>query len=99
MQIRACVLTLSALLAAAAPGRADGPGDSVVKVYASVRGPDLYRPWNKQNAFESAGSGAVIEGKQILTNAHVDLYASEIFVQGKEGGDKVEAKIKSLAPG
>jgi S1-C subfamily serine protease len=95
MQVRASVAVL-VLLAGVAAGHTADPGVSVVKVTANVRGPDLYRPWAKQNAYESSGSGVVIEDKLILTNAHVVLYASEIFVQGKEAGDKVEAKVKSI---
>ena len=63
------------------------------------RGPDLFRPWNKSNPIESVGSGVIIDGNRILTNAHVVLYATEVFVQGKEGGDKVEAKVKAIQPG
>jgi S1-C subfamily serine protease len=99
MNTRFSILCLLLLLAQAAPVRGDGPGDSVVKVYATIRGPDLLRPWAKQNAIESVGSGVVIEGRQILTNAHVLLYASEVFVQGKDGGEKVEAKVKSIGVG
>ncbi len=96
MKGRFCVPGLLALFALVAPVRASGPGESVVKVYASVRGPDYLRPWNKQPASESVGSGVVIEGKQILTSAHVVLYASTIYVQGKDGGEKVEARVKCI---
>jgi S1-C subfamily serine protease len=99
MRLTFGLFAMLVVFAAAAPSRADSPGDSVVKVYATIRGPDLFRPWHKQEAMEATGSGVVIENQQILTNAHVVLYASEIFVQGKDGGDKIEAKIKSVAPG
>lgn len=97
MSARMGCLTL--LLLTLPSAHADGPGDSVIKVYATVRDPDLLRPWAKQNPLEVTGSGVVIEGKQILTNAHVVLYATEVFVQGREGGEKIEAKIKSVGPG
>jgi S1-C subfamily serine protease len=99
MRFPSCLLSLPVLLAAVGLAGADGPADSVVKVCAMVRGPDLFRPWTKQNAFESSGSGVVIKGNRILTNAHVVLYASEIFVQGKEEGDKVEARIAAINTG
>jgi S1-C subfamily serine protease len=99
MSTRACALCLLVPLAQLAPVRAEGPGDSVVKIYATQRGPDLFRPWNKMNPSESVGSGVIIDGNRILTNAHVVLYATEVFVQGKEGGDKVEAKVKAIQPG
>jgi S1-C subfamily serine protease len=99
MRFPFCLLSLLVLLAVVMPAVADSPGDSVVKIYATQRGPDLFRPWNKCSPTESTGSGVVIDGNCILTNSHVVLYATEIFVQGKEGGDKVEAKIKAIEPG
>src|SRR5260370_20220718 len=99
MKPRLVFLTALVILVNGHPGRADGPGDSVVGVYATVRGPDFLHPWRKNAPVEITGSGAIIEGRQILTNAHVVLDASEIYVQGRGGGDKVEAKIKAIGPG
>src|SRR5262245_46040548 len=70
---------------------------SVVKVHASQRLPDVDRPWTKQAAREAAGSGVVIEGNRILTSAHVVSYANTIFVEPQETGDKIAAKIVTLA--
>src|SRR5271170_5151097 len=79
--------------------RAAGAGDSVVKVFAQMRLPNAVRPWTKQNPVEVGGSGVVIERNRILTNAHLVLYADEIFVQGGQGGDRVEAKVTAIGPG
>jgi len=73
--------------------------NSVVKVFSTARYPDLYRPWTKLAPTEISGSGVVIEGKRILTNAHVVLYASEVQVQPNQGGDKISATIEAIAPG
>ena len=81
------------------PVRAQAPEDSVVRVFASIRMPNPLRPWIKQNAAEVQGAGVVIEGKKILTNAHVVLYASEVFVQSRQGGDRIAAKVESIGPG
>jgi S1-C subfamily serine protease len=78
---------------------AAGPADSVVKVFTQMRLPNPVRPWIKQNPVEVMGSGVVIDGKRILTNAHLVLYADEIFVQGGQGGDRVEAKVAAVGPG
>jgi S1-C subfamily serine protease len=78
--------------------RAAGAADSVVKVFAQMRLPNPVRPWTKQNPVEVGGSGVVIEKNRILTNAHIVLYADEIFVQGGQGGDRVEAKIVAIGP-
>jgi S1-C subfamily serine protease len=47
---------------------------------------------------EVFGSGTVIEGKRILTNAHLVLYATEVQIQPRRGGSKIEAKVEVLAP-
>ena len=73
--------------------------NAVVKVFATMRYPDLVRPWNKEPPREVTGSGVVIEGKRILTNAHVVLYASQIQIQANQAGDKLSAKVESIAPG
>ncbi len=72
---------------------------SVVKIFATQRHPDFVRPWKKANAQEVSGSGAIIAGKRILTNAHVVLYASQIFVQADQTTDRVPASVVAVAPG
>ena len=72
---------------------------SVVKVFTTVRYPDPFRPWTKQSPSEISGSGVVIEGKRILTNAHVVLYASQVQIQANQGGDKISATVEAIAPG
>ena len=78
---------------------AGGTADSVVKVFTQMRLPNPVQPWVKQNPVEVMGSGVVIERNRILTNAHLVLYADEIFVQGGQGGDRVEAKVVAIGPG
>jgi S1-C subfamily serine protease len=87
------------LLALAAWAEAkDQVTNSVVKIYATQRQPDFQRPWTKGNPQESSGSGAIIDGKRILTNAHVVLYASQLFVQADQTTDRVPAKVVAVAP-
>ncbi len=73
--------------------------NSVVKVFSTMRYPDPFKPWTKQAPAEATGSGVVIEGKRILTNAHVVLYASQVQVQASAAGDKVSATVVAVAPG
>jgi len=90
-----------------ANGSLAGPGvtpsvsveNSVVKVFSTIARPDLYRPWTKQPPTEISGSGTIIQGKRILTNAHVVLYASQIEIQANQAGDKVAATVEAIAPG
>ena len=89
------------LIALLGPPRAwAAPLDSsVVKVFATMRYPAPFSPWTKQAPRDVSGSGVVIEGDRILTNAHVVLYASDIEIQATEGGDKVPATVEAVAPG
>jgi S1-C subfamily serine protease len=89
------------LLVPSGQAAADEPSinDSVVKVFATQRPPDHFHPWNKGRPQEGSGTGIVIEGKRILTNAHVVTYASQIFVQGNGSDEKLTASVESIAPG
>jgi S1-C subfamily serine protease len=91
-------------LAQAAPPEPAAPtsheaDNSVVKVFATLSAPDLARPWSKQPPADISASGVVIEGKRILTNAHVVTYASQVQVQANQAGDKVSATVAAVAPG
>ncbi len=96
----------SAMLAlpaqAAAPDEAAAEArirDAVVKITATMRPPDLTKPWAKQSPAEASGTGVVIEGKRILTNAHVVTYASQLFVEGGQSSEKLPAKVLAVSPG
>lgn len=91
-------------LAAGAPARAAEHApvpieDSVVKIFATMRYPDTFRPWTKQAPADVTASGVVIEGKRILTNAHVVLYATQVQIQANAAGDKLPATVVAVAPG
>ena len=73
--------------------------NSVVKVFSTARLPDPFKPWAKQGPRDSTGSGVVIEGNRILTNAHVVSYASQVQVQGSGSGDRLNASVVAVAPG
>ena len=87
------------LLVAGSPAVAADVANSVVKVFSTMRYPDMVKPWSKQAPSEATGSGVIIEGRRILTNAHVVLYASQVQVQANEAGDKVSATVVAIAPG
>lgn len=73
--------------------------ESVVKVTTTMRLPDLTHPWSKQSPRDSSGTGVVIEGKRILTNAHVVLYASQLYVESYQSSDKLSATVESISTG
>jgi S1-C subfamily serine protease len=99
MRTYRCLITALAFAWSASPSWGASPEDSVVRVFASLRLPNPARPWAKQNPVDVMGTGVVIEGKKILTNAHVVSYASEVKVQGRQGGDRFEAKVETIGPG
>ena len=73
--------------------------NAVVKVFSTVRAPDPTKPWSKAAPQEITGSGVVIEGKRILTNAHVVGYASQVQIQASQAGDKLAATVVAVARG
>jgi S1-C subfamily serine protease len=102
--MRALPLTILASLATVSSGHAEDKKESeirnsVVKIFATQRMPDYLKPWDKQNAREISGSGVVIDGQRILTNAHVVEYAKQIYVQPHQSSDKFSASVVTLAPG
>src|SRR5262249_4081411 len=86
------------VLLGSAAAHAAGPEDSVVRIFSSQRYPSVLRPWASQQSVDVFATGTVIEGKRILTNAHLVLYATEVQVQPRRGGAKVEAKVEMVAP-
>src|SRR6516225_2983596 len=96
---RTAALIVPALLALAPnPGRADDKKDpdvrqSVVRVHAKQRFPHLAKPWMKQSPRDVTGSGVVIDGNRILTNAHLVVYASQVDVQPYQSSDRLTAKV------
>jgi S1-C subfamily serine protease len=83
----------------AAPAIAPNIENAVVKVFSTLRGPDPSKPWGKAAPQEVTGSGVVIEGKRILTNAHVVGYASQVQIQASQAGDKLSATVVAVGRG
>src|ERR1700748_2524382 len=71
---------------------ADTIEPSVVKLLVTKREPDYFKPWTKAAPEKVSGSGVVIGENRILTNAHVVMHASQVFVQMRRGGDEMTAK-------
>ncbi len=77
----------------------DAIRDLVVKIHATHLSPDLLRPWTKSAPRQIKGSGVVIDGKRILTNAHVVKYASQIYVQPNQSASYIPAHVEAMTPG
>lgn len=96
------VLVLGWLAAFPAAGQDEPAADvrqSVVKIYATYRGPDFEAPWSKLPPEEYTGTGFVISGNRILTNAHVVEQSSQIFVQPPQSADRLRADLVAIARG
>lgn len=71
--------------------------DSIVKIYTIHNRPDYYNPWSMQGTRSSTGSGCIIRGKKILTNAHV--VSDQTFVQVRRHGEfkRYPARVESVS--
>ena len=70
--------------------------DSIVKIYTVSKIPNYSTPWNS-NIKRSHGSGTIIDGNRILTNAHV--VANETFIEVKRHGQtqRYEAELEFIS--
>lgn len=86
-----CGVLVSVVLGAEA--RTQDVQNAVVKVYTVHSVPDYSMPWASRRNFSSTGSGAVIQGKRILTNAHVIHDGTMIQVRRHGGSQRFEAEV------
>jgi S1-C subfamily serine protease len=90
---------VEAAVPASADTNFDAVANSVVKIFSTVRYPDPYKPWTKAAPASVTGSGVVIEGKRILSNAHVVEWASQVQIQASQSGDKISATVEWMDAG
>ena len=72
---------------------------SVVKIEATLQTVDPMAPWKKHSLTQVGGSGVVIDGQRILTNAHVVNNATQVSVQPDHASEKWAATVEAIAPG
>lgn len=72
------------------------PNGSIVKIFSTVKDYDYFRPWTSPDTARVTGSGFIIEGNQIITNAHVIANAASIKVHTPGNRRKFEAKVKMI---
>lgn len=80
----AALLPLSTTLAAP-KAKAPQVEKAVVRIFTVFRKPDFYQPWQMAPQDSSSGSGCLIAGGRILTNAHV--VSDQVFVQVRRAGE------------
>ncbi|MCP3968152.1 MAG: serine protease [Lentisphaerae bacterium] len=62
----------------------NGLKNSIVKIFAMCSNPNYYQPWQNYGQSSAVGSGFVIEGNRILTNAHI--VANQTFMLVRKPG-------------
>ncbi len=70
--------------------------DAVVKIFVTSNSMDYYQPWQSHGMKTGSGSGCIIKGNKILTNAHV--VADHTFIQVKKNNDskKYTARVETI---
>lgn len=66
---------------------------SIVKIIATHNHPDFASPWQRQGIHTVTGSGAIIEGNRVLTNAHVVADQTSVEVQREGSGIVYSANV------
>lgn len=79
--------------ASSQPSELEAIQDSVIKIYTTQAAPDYFTPWRLLTPRQSSGSGAVIDGERILTNAHVIANASYIQAQKHNDPKRYLARV------
>jgi len=79
------------------PSYAQDVKEAVVKIYTVCNRHNYYDPWQMYGQEMRSGSGCIMDGKRILTNAHV--VGDQTFIQVKRAGQakKYTAFVKMVA--
>ncbi|KZV44384.1 protease Do-like 10, mitochondrial-like [Dorcoceras hygrometricum] len=70
--------------------------DSVVKIFTVASSPSYFLPWQNKSQRETLGSGFVIRGRRILTNAHVVADHTFVLVRKHGSPTKYRAEVKAV---
>jgi len=84
-------------LEASAADRIETHRRSVVRIYTVAQTPDYLVPWAPGGSQEGWGTGFIIAGRRILTNAHVVSNARFIALEKEHDSRRYEAKVKFIA--
>ena len=89
----AVMVLMMTLSAQSAESELEAIQDSVIKIYTTQAAPDYFTPWRLLTPRQSSGSGSVIAGNRILTNAHVVANASYIQAQKHNDPKRYLARV------
>lgn len=91
------VLTLSALMVILSCASAVDVEKAMVKIYATSADYYYFIPWSTNAPHESSGSGCIIEGNMILTNAHVVRDVTYLQVRREGDPKRYTARVVSVS--
>ena len=97
VRMNALILLLLTLPCVTAHASDDAPRRSTVQINFVSREPDWSQPWVFAHQQSGSGSGVVIEGRRILTNAHVVADATYLTVRKAGDAKKYVAHVQYVA--
>lgn len=95
--LRGLLLAVAMGLPFASIAGIDQQRQSVAKIFVTVQQEDFRQPWQSSPPMSGSGSGFIIKGKRLLTNAHVVSDARFIEVQREGDTRKFPAKVRFIA--
>jgi S1-C subfamily serine protease len=79
------------------PTRAAEPERSVIQIFSFIQQPVWDAPWRFESVHRAGGTGFVIKGKRIMTNAHVVSWAKQVIVRRYQDPHPYVAEIEFVA--
>ncbi|MFQ3224184.1 MAG: S1-C subfamily serine protease [Lentimonas sp.] len=76
--------------------RAAAPEQAVVQIINFAQQPNWIEPWRSTRVAQYTGSGFVIDGERIMTNAHVVSWSKQILVRRHQDPKLYPAKIEYI---
>lgn len=70
--------------------------ESVIKVFCVHSEPNFSLPWQRKRQYASSGSGFVISGRRLLTNAHCVDHHTQVKVKRRGSDTKFVATVLSI---
>src|SRR2546421_7164549 len=89
-------LILLFMLGSAVTGATVEPERSVIQILTFMQVPHADAPWRFEPVRQVGGSGFVIKGKRIMTNAHVVSWARQIIVRRYQDPHPYEAEVEFI---
>lgn len=92
-----CLLFLSLLTGYTHPRPELAIKSSIVKIYSVYADFNYSQPWQKRSQNERSGSGCIIEGRRIITNAHVVSNSTFLQVKRSDQAKRFNARVQVVA--